>query len=224
MNQEPSACSTDDAGTRADVVRVRANRATGESIEFTATARDGDGGVVRFNWRSVPGGAIPEHIHPHHEERFTIIAGEAHLTLGDEKRIVGPGETLILPPLWALAKVVGVRPCHDRWDTRIAAIEWVTPSDEARSAVPGTVALRRRDTRGRGPRLTSNGVRVVRVGPRRCCRCGPECESGSCVRRSRARPARGMRVWPGAARRSRAVLPRRRRIARRGRARRAGSG
>jgi len=139
-------------------------------------------------------------VHPHQQERFTITAGEAHFTLDGEARVVGPGETIvvpagvrhsegnpgsvaiegvvelrpgmrskemheafaglaaegrttprgapknplqlgatvwhfrresrvssppawvqsvILPPLWALAKLFGVRPYHDRWDTRV---------------------------------------------------------------------------------------------------------
>ncbi|MGA8297515.1 MAG: cupin domain-containing protein [Acidimicrobiales bacterium] len=175
------------------------NPATGEWITYTAIAEDSDGQLVRFTWRSVPGGVITEHVHPHQEERFTIIAGEAHFTVDGEERVVGPGETivvpvgvphsetnpgsveiegvvelrpalhsrqmheafgglategkttsrgapknplqlgatlwhfrhenrvtsppiwaqnLILPPLWALAKVFGVRPYHSRWDSR----------------------------------------------------------------------------------------------------------
>jgi quercetin dioxygenase-like cupin family protein len=177
------------------------NPATSEWIQFTAIPKDSDEDLVRFMWRSMPGGAIPEHIHPHQEERFTIIAGEAHFTLDGEERVVGPGETigvpigvrhsegnpgsveiegvvelrpalhskemheafaglaadgrttsrgapknplqlgatlwhfrhesrvtsppiwvqnLILPPLWALAKLFGVRPYYDHWDSRIS--------------------------------------------------------------------------------------------------------
>jgi mannose-6-phosphate isomerase-like protein (cupin superfamily) len=73
------------------------NPATSERIEFTATAQDSDEDIVRFNWRSMPGGAITEHFHPHQEERFTIIAGEAHFTLNGEERVVGPGETIVVP-------------------------------------------------------------------------------------------------------------------------------
>ena len=50
------------------------NPATGEWIEYTAIAADSGGQLVRFNWRSVPGGVITEHVHPHQEERFTILA------------------------------------------------------------------------------------------------------------------------------------------------------
>jgi quercetin dioxygenase-like cupin family protein len=191
--------------TSADIATTRfrqfSNPATGESITFTATAQDGEEDVVRFNWRSAPGGAITEHLHPYQEECFMIAAGEAHFTVDGEERIVGPGETivvpigvrhaesnlgsvaiegvvelrpalrsrqmheafgglaaegkttsrgapknplqlgatlwhfrkenrvtsppawiqnLILPPLSALAKVFGVRPYHERWNTRIS--------------------------------------------------------------------------------------------------------
>jgi hypothetical protein len=53
------------------------NPATGEWIEFTAVAEDNDGQLIRFSWRSVPGGLIAEHIHPGQEERFIITSGEA---------------------------------------------------------------------------------------------------------------------------------------------------
>jgi mannose-6-phosphate isomerase-like protein (cupin superfamily) len=69
------------------------NSATGEQIEFTEVRED----VVRLNWRSTPGGAITEHVHPHQQERFIITKGEAHFTLNGETRVVGPGETLDVP-------------------------------------------------------------------------------------------------------------------------------
>ena len=176
------------------------NPATGEHIQYTVVAEDSNGEVVRFNWRSVPGGTITEHVHPHQEERFTITAGEAHFTLNGEQRLaqraipsssppgyptrkgntgtadiegtvelrpallakelheafaglVADGNTtprgapknplqlgatfwhfrhesrvtsppiwaqnLLLPPLWALAKVFGIRSYYDRWDSRV---------------------------------------------------------------------------------------------------------
>jgi quercetin dioxygenase-like cupin family protein len=73
------------------------NPATGETIEFTTVAEDSGGELVRFNWRSSPGGVITEHIHPHQEERFTITAGEAHFTLMGEDQVVGAGETIVVP-------------------------------------------------------------------------------------------------------------------------------
>ena len=41
------------------------NPATGEWIEYTAIAEDNHGQLVRFNWRSVPGGVITEHTSTH---------------------------------------------------------------------------------------------------------------------------------------------------------------
>jgi mannose-6-phosphate isomerase-like protein (cupin superfamily) len=91
------------------------NPATGEWVEFTATAQDGGEDIVRFNWRSMPGGSITEHVHPHQEERFMISAGEAHFTLGGEERVAGPGETVVVP--------VGVR--HSEWNPGAVAVEGV---------------------------------------------------------------------------------------------------
>ena len=73
------------------------NPATGEWITFTATAADNGGQLVRFTWRSVPGGVLTEHVHPHQEERFTILAGEAHFTLNGAELVAGPGETIVVP-------------------------------------------------------------------------------------------------------------------------------
>jgi hypothetical protein len=39
-----------------------------------------------------------------------------------ESRVTSPpiwAQNLLLPPLWVLAKMFGVRPYYDRWDTRI---------------------------------------------------------------------------------------------------------
>ena len=73
------------------------NRATGEWITYTAIAEDNHGQLVRFTWRSVPGGVITEHIHPRQEERFTILAGQAHFTLNGQEHLAGAGETVVVP-------------------------------------------------------------------------------------------------------------------------------
>lgn len=187
---------TDSGATR---FRPFSNPATGELVEFTAPTGDRDADIVRFKWRSRPGAAITEHVHPHQDERFTIIDGEAQFTVEGKQRLVRAGEAivvpvgirhsmtntgpteiegvvelypalrsrqlheafgglacegkttgrgapknplqlgatlwhfrhenrvtsppiwvqnLILPPLWALAKLCGVRPYHERWDSR----------------------------------------------------------------------------------------------------------
>jgi mannose-6-phosphate isomerase-like protein (cupin superfamily) len=83
--------------TDTDRFREFSNPATGEGVQVTATGQDGAKDLVRFNWRSMPGGAIAEHLQPHQEERFIITAGEAHFTVGGEERVVGPGETIVVP-------------------------------------------------------------------------------------------------------------------------------
>lgn len=55
------------------------------------------GRLVRFNWRSVPGGVVTEYVHPHQQERFIIVAGEAHFTLNGEERVARAGETVVVP-------------------------------------------------------------------------------------------------------------------------------
>ncbi len=95
--------------------RQFSNPATGESVQFTATPEDAGVDVVSFNWRSMPGGSITEHVHPHQEERFAITAGQAHFTLAGEHRVVGAGETLVVPP--------GMR--HSEWNPGSVAIEGV---------------------------------------------------------------------------------------------------
>ncbi len=73
------------------------NSATGEWIEFTTTAEDSGGQLVRFSRRSVPGGVITEHIHPHQEERFNITAGEARFTIDGKELTARAGETVVVP-------------------------------------------------------------------------------------------------------------------------------
>ena len=40
---------------------------------------------------------ITEHVHPRQEERFTILAGQAHFTLDGPELVAGEGETVVVP-------------------------------------------------------------------------------------------------------------------------------
>lgn len=75
--------------------RPISNPATGEWIQFMPAPENDD--VVRFHWRSMPGGKITEHIHPLQEERFAITAGEAHFTVDGTPCVVKAGETITVP-------------------------------------------------------------------------------------------------------------------------------
>jgi quercetin dioxygenase-like cupin family protein len=120
------------------------NAATGERIEYTAIAENNDGELVRFNWRSMPGGAITEHIHPGQEERFTIVSGLAHFTVAGEERTAGPGDTIVVP--------AGVR--HSEGNLGSVEIEGVIElrpalhTKEFHEAIAGLVADGRTTPRG----------------------------------------------------------------------------
>jgi hypothetical protein len=88
MSRAESDLGAPDSGFRAIV-----NRSTGERIQFMQA----EGDVVRFAWRSEPGGEITEHLHPSQEERFMIHAGEAHFLVDGVEHVVGAGETIVVP-------------------------------------------------------------------------------------------------------------------------------
>ncbi|MGD9734106.1 MAG: cupin domain-containing protein [Solirubrobacterales bacterium] len=73
------------------------NPGTGEWIEYLVTGAESDGALVRYRWRSVPGGSIPEHFHPRQEERFEIESGEAHFSRDGIEILAGPGDTVVIP-------------------------------------------------------------------------------------------------------------------------------
>ena len=120
------------------------NPATGEWIEYTVIGEDNGGELVCFNWRSVPGGAITEHIHPHQEERFAILAGEAHFTIAGQEATAKAGETIVVPP--------GVRHSEGNLGSaEIAGVVELRPAlrtKEFHEAVAGLVADGRTTTRG----------------------------------------------------------------------------
>src|SRR5215475_10396290 len=77
--------------------RVLNNPFTGEHIVFTETADTTGGEFARFDWRSSPGGIISEHVHPHQEERFTIISGVARFTVNGKPLLAEAGQTVVVP-------------------------------------------------------------------------------------------------------------------------------
>jgi mannose-6-phosphate isomerase-like protein (cupin superfamily) len=45
-----------------------------------------------------PGGGSLEHYHHHTEEVYYLLKGQAQLTSGGETRMVGAGDTIVIPP------------------------------------------------------------------------------------------------------------------------------
>ena len=154
------------------------NPATGEWITFTATSADSGGQLVRFSWRSVPGGVITEHVHPLQEERFIILAGEAHFTLNGAELVAKAGETVVVPAgvphsegnpgpaeiegvvelrtscsrRWALARAFGVHPYYDRWDSRVGGRRRLAATrPDLRPGADRAVRPQRQDQRDAAP-------------------------------------------------------------------------
>ena len=120
------------------------NPATGEWIEYTTVAEDSEGQLVRFTWRSMPGGVISEHIHPNQEERFAIVSGEATFTVDGERRTAKAGETIVVPP--------GVRHSEGNLDsveiTGVVELRPALRTKEFHEALAGLVADGRTTPRG----------------------------------------------------------------------------
>jgi mannose-6-phosphate isomerase-like protein (cupin superfamily) len=136
------------------------NPATGEWIEFTAVAEDSDGQLVRFSWRSMPGGLITEQIHPRQEERFIITSGEARFTLDGEELTARAGETVVVP--------AGVS--HSEGNPGPAEIQAVRPALRTREfheAVAGLAADGRTTPRGRAEKPAPAGRHLLALPPRK---------------------------------------------------------
>lgn len=56
------------------------------------------GGKLMANWVTIePHTVVPRHQHPH-EQLGIMLEGELELTLGDETRLLGPGDAYTIPP------------------------------------------------------------------------------------------------------------------------------
>ena len=56
------------------------------------------GGKLMANWVTIePNQVVPLHQHPH-EQLGIMLEGELELTLGDETRLLGPGDAYTIPP------------------------------------------------------------------------------------------------------------------------------
>lgn len=56
------------------------------------------GGKLMANWVTIePNQIVPRHQHPH-EQLGIMLEGELELTLGEETRLLGPGDAYTIPP------------------------------------------------------------------------------------------------------------------------------
>ena len=70
------------------------------NMRMSATWRDPPAGrdVLVFDLLLRPGAEVPLHMHPHQEERHTVLRGSLRARTGGVERVLGPGETLVARP------------------------------------------------------------------------------------------------------------------------------
>jgi mannose-6-phosphate isomerase-like protein (cupin superfamily) len=74
------------------------NRA-GEHIVFLRTGRDTNGALLEFDAyldKGAPG--PPRHLHMHQEERFQVLSGAMHVSIGDRDMVLNEGGEATVPP------------------------------------------------------------------------------------------------------------------------------
>ena len=79
--------------------QVIVNPAMGARIEFRTTAEDSSGSLLEFDFFLAPGHAVAtDHLHPHQEERFEVIAGVMRGHVGGREQTLGPGGASVVAP------------------------------------------------------------------------------------------------------------------------------
>jgi quercetin dioxygenase-like cupin family protein len=74
------------------------NPFTGEEVIFLETSEDTNGELLRFEYILPPRFSIPEHVHPHQEERHEVLSGTLRGSVGGQKRDFREGELAVGPP------------------------------------------------------------------------------------------------------------------------------
>jgi quercetin dioxygenase-like cupin family protein len=73
------------------------NPITGERITFLKTTRETNGELLRFEYVVPPRFFIPEHFHPHQEERREVLSGTLRGCVGGQERDYSEGERVVGP-------------------------------------------------------------------------------------------------------------------------------
>jgi len=74
------------------------NKLAGDRIVFLQTGRETDGELLELDCFIKPGGeGPPDHIHPHQEERFIVVAGAFTIRIAGTETTLGAGEESAVP-------------------------------------------------------------------------------------------------------------------------------
>ena len=57
----------------------------------------GDFVIQRWDLDPYPGDQAPPHVHHASDEGFCVLAGRLEVLVGDERRVLGPGEHVVVP-------------------------------------------------------------------------------------------------------------------------------
>ncbi|BBF99586.1 MULTISPECIES: cupin domain-containing protein [Pseudonocardia] len=72
---------------------------TGEALTFLRTGSGTDGAAFEVEAVLPPGlSGPPAHLHRFESETFTVVDGELRVRVGRDSRILGPGESVTVPP------------------------------------------------------------------------------------------------------------------------------
>jgi quercetin dioxygenase-like cupin family protein len=74
------------------------NPVTGQRLIFRLTSSDADGELFAAEGIFSPGGfaGVP-HVHPHQDERFEVLAGDAAFDIDGARHVLGAGDTIDVP-------------------------------------------------------------------------------------------------------------------------------
>jgi quercetin dioxygenase-like cupin family protein len=83
------------------------------TILFKVLPRETSGGLFVIEHKNLGNGGPPVHLHPHQEEWFYVMEGEVLFQVGESRRQLGAGESLLGPRGIAHGFVgVGAKPAH----------------------------------------------------------------------------------------------------------------
>ncbi len=69
----------------------------GVRVDILLTGEDTGGSHSVYEVTAAPGTGAPPHVHQHDDETFYVLEGELEVLLGNERKRIGPGNSIFLP-------------------------------------------------------------------------------------------------------------------------------
>ena len=90
----------------------------GDRYTFLVTGEESGGSMFALDCVVGVGGGPPPHRHLAEDELFYVFEGSISFTMGDETRVIGPGQSAFVPSYFLRKKSGGVRRilgCESDW-------------------------------------------------------------------------------------------------------------